>query len=62
MNKNEVVNPNLNIKLILFSMNAVSNFAFKLIKGFYYIAKASGEYDARSDWLRTRSQQGITQP
>ena len=27
----------------------------------YYMTKASGRYNARSDWLRARSEQGITQ-
>ena len=26
------------------------------------MTKASGRYNARSDWLRVRSEQGITQP
>ena len=28
----------------------------------YYMTKTSGRYNARSDWLRARSEQGITQP
>ena len=29
---------------------------------YYYMAKASGRYNACSDWLRARSKQGSTHP
>ena len=42
---------------LLFSVNAHDK---RIDKNLYYMAKASGRYNARSDWLRARSEQGIT--
>ena len=40
----------------------ISKFHTQVMSGFYFMAKSSGRYITRSDWLKAKSEHGITQP